>query len=116
MATLSSDVPPPEAEALLQDLLKAQEAGNFPAFIALGNDKFQTLRKQIFDRGPLALAERRKAGNWKLVYMTEIKNRPSRQYLWKMIFSDEDEALVQLWMDEQGKAAGFLLTGITVST
>jgi hypothetical protein len=113
MATLPTDVPPPEAEALLHNLLTAQEAGNFPAFIALGNDKFQTLRKEVFDRASKAFAERRNTGECSLTYMTKIKNRPARQYLWKMSFTDEDEALVQLWMDDQGKAAGFLLTGIT---
>lgn len=98
---------PAAPEALMKKLLTAVESNDYASFVADGIPEFKAgVTPQIVEGVSQQLSSRMKKG-YECVYLTDMKQREFKIYLWKMVFEDEgDDALIKMVVLD-GQVAGF---------
>jgi hypothetical protein len=97
------------ARPFLDTMLKAIEENDYDSFVADTSASYKaTLTKQIVAGISEQLAPRMKKG-YNVTFLTELKQRGQKAYLWKLIFKDGgDDWSAKVWLKD-GKVSGFLL-------
>ena len=98
---------PAEPEALMERLMTALENNDYPSFIADSIPEFkQNVTPQVLEDVSSRLASRMKKG-YECIYLTEMKQKEYKVYLWKVVFKDAgDDALIKMVM-RIDQVAGF---------
>jgi hypothetical protein len=96
-------------QEIFEKLMNATAGKNFPEFIALGDERFQSgIPKKEFDRVSNQLSSRMKAG-YNANFLCDLKQNSFDTYVWKLTFSDKGtEFLARLSLKED-KVAEFLI-------
>jgi Cu/Ag efflux protein CusF len=96
------------ARPFLDTMLKAIKENDYDSFVANTSAAYKaTLTKQIVAGISEQLAPRMKKGH-DITFLTELKQRGQKAYLWKVTFKDNgDEGTVKIWLKD-GKVTGSL--------
>jgi hypothetical protein len=98
---------PAKPEELMRKLMTAVENNDYASFVADSIPEFKgNVTPQIVEGVSKQLASRMKEG-YECVYLTEMKQREFKIYLWKVVFKDGgDEALIKMVVRDD-QIAGF---------
>jgi len=97
------------ARPFLDRLLTAIKDNDYDGFVSDTSASYKaTLTKQIVAGINEAIAPRMKKG-YNLIFLTELKQRGRKSYLWKWSFKDGgDDYSIRLWLKD-GKVDGFFI-------
>jgi hypothetical protein len=97
------------ARPFLDKLLTAIKQNDYDSYVADYTASFKAVTtKQIVAGISEQLAPRMKKG-YEVIFLTELKQRGQKAYLWKLTFKDGgDDVSAKVWLKD-GKVSGFLL-------
>ena len=102
-----AQAPAATPETLMKKLMTAVENNDYASFVADGIPEFKAgVTPQILEGVSLQLADRMKKG-YECAYLTELKQKEYKVYLWKAVFKDGgDDALIKMVVRDV-QVAGF---------
>ena len=90
-------------------LMSAMSASSYDDFVRLIDDDFKkTLQKDVFDKSAQSIAPRLAKG-YDTTYLTQLNQRGTQVYLWKLTFKDGSDDVLAYLSIKNGQVDGFML-------